>query len=558
MFGLKEFIAKKLKATDKAKNEPDNVKKSVVQDSQARVAKNNRQDNISLGSYGAALSIDKEKLTNLYLTSITGYTGYNSQSSEDIRNFFRIICENPLVNQAAKNLVTKILLPEQSCSGVGVDFRLEYKNLKKIRTDIASKDNTIDLTKEKEYIVRVIDEIYKAQIKEICILSGEKANAYAALEHSIVTMALEGVSYLIWLEEEDIFIHRKKQDLYYGAFDVKKVGLSELDYICRGDGTIKKRITGEIVKYLFKSEEASIVLTFSPELVVVMGFRAKHNNLVYQPFYLDALDGIIAISKIKSSLSSRADRDAKVHFVASPDQVSTIDVSQGVAEEFVSNLKNFMEVADKNSATFCMGSDVPLRITPLNPNATSEGVEMLQFLYATVAIALGSTYAELSGDASRGNFASEQAQQQLLTDRIEGIQLILSTALRKFVDIIIKKRVVKAILQRSQESEDAGFIEIFSQFNIDYDLLFAKLKSLEPLKDQEGLIRLYQAGLLSNESAMRELGYDPDEEIPRIDRTKEKELERTQAYSQNGEQPKRPYVKSGLFVGKANSKSKNQ
>lgn len=532
------------KITTPFKNGSNNKSVPIIKDTQADNARIQNNLNKNLQPFGASLLINREYIENIYLASLTVYSGYQNQNTSASQSFFKLIYENPIVNQAAQNLVTKILIADNSGVGVGVDFKLDFLCSSDVQKDISNEKEREENTKEREYIIRVLDSIYKEFIKEIGVLSGKDVNGYSILSHTIITAALDGYSFLIWLKEEKRFIHRSKNDLFLSIIDLKSQGIDDEKYYSSFDGMIRDKITGKILKYVFKSEKGNGGIIFDEKEVIMIAFASKSNNRLFMPFYMDAISDIVAITKLKSSLAQRADLNARFHAIASPKNVSTIDVSQGVASDFLDKFKAFIEDSKNNDSLVLMGSDVPLEFTQLNQNATNEGIEMLQMLYASVATSLCSTYAELSGDSSRGNFASEQAQQQLLITRVENIQLSISSDIRKFVNIILNECVMKKIVSDSLDGKNKDVLSLLNdKYKVDFDLMFVKMKSLEPLKDQESLVRLYQAGLMSQETGIKKVGLDPDEESPKIQRNKDK-------MNKEGENlVKRPYVKSGIYSG---------
>lgn len=562
---LKSFSKKSL-----SKKEVVNIN---LYDDQLEKAKSiQKASSKTVGPYRDQVVIRRDAYAELVSDYWTGSTPKGSDQLKVHSNIMSIIGNLPLIFNCAVNLSTRILSIDTAGTGVDINFKITKKKLdRKINYNGISSEEIDKERIEKEFIASLLDDAYNLAVQEIAILSGKKTNAYSILSHTITISALESYSFIIFRpfhknDNEKISVeikcfHKTKDDLSdcyiksienlsFSDKETEDMFIFEKDTLSFSNGFFRCNFTGEIKYFSFKDEFLKPFI-ISEKYVILWGFRSKTNKDLFVPFYHEQLNNIQNIVALTYNLSNKSRIDASLNAIVSPHPSDSPLTSAGAsigARDLAESLKAASEAMKKEANNMnIVFSTVPLNITQLNANASSEGLAFLKFLEANVAVALYSTYTEISGDSANDNFSSAQAQQHILTARIQALQMMFAGDIRKFVNIILKKIVLPKL------EENSDFFRLISsseaKYEIDFDLLFNKIKSLDPLKDMEALVRLNTAGVMSKQTLMTRVDLDPNEELVRIEIEQKKQQE-MMAEQSDLNTIKRPYVKSGEFVGK--------
>lgn len=539
----------------------------------------------SVGAFRNQVLIDPAKYENLLLGTFN-LGNKDISSDNDFNNLMVLIRNHPLIKTLAKNIPIKILNIDSAGTGVDLNFKISkiIKNrcVEEIDEELSEEEEKKEI-KEKEFLSKIMDDAYNKAVQSIGVLSGKTTNAYNMLSHAIVVSALEGYSFLIWVSipkkikkngfEETIiekkFIHRVKDDLQMSETPfikdyIKQQTGQELYF---ANGMIKCAYTGEIKFFCFQQEGNSAGAIIIPEdKVVLIGFKYENNKDLFLPFFIDQLGTIQSIMAIQKNLANKVRLEATISCMVSPkagnDPISSAGSSMNSEDVAIAIHQAIEEMKKDNNAINVLFSKTPIEVTQLNSNIASQGIELLKHLFAFLSTSLYSTYTECSGDSANDNFASAQAQQLLLSNRVTGLHMMLSGDIRKFANIILNE-VVYPELRENFDFHKLVVSKHTKKYEIDFDLIFAKIKSLDPLKDTESLLRLVQSGVMSKETLIKMTDLDPNEELPKIMVEKRSEAEMRMAEAEKmseiaaennntGEKdlkPKRPYNKSGKYVG---------
>lgn len=527
----------------------------------------------SVGAFRNQVLIDPAAYEELLLGTFNlGSRDITSDTKFD--NLMVLIRNHPLIKTLAKNIPIKILSIDSAGTGVDLNFKIlkiiKSRCIEEIGEDLSEEEEKREI-KEKEFLSKIMDDAYNKAVQSIGVLSGKKTNAYNMLSHAIVVSALEGYSFLIWIEfgNEKKFIHRVKDDLqmsetpFIKEYIKSQIG-SELYF---ANGMIKCSYTGEVRFFCFQQEgNPAGTIIYPEDLVVLIGFRYENNKDLFLPFFIDQLGTIQSIMAIQKNLANKVRLEATISCMISPkagnDPISSAGSSMNSEDVAIAIHQAIEEMKKDNNAINVLFSKTPIEVTQLNNNVASQGIDLLKHLFAFLSTSLYSTYTECSGDSANDNFASAQAQQLLLSNRVTGLHMMLSGDIRKFANIILNK-VVYPELEENLDFHRLVVSKYTKKYEIDFDLIFAKIKSLDPLKDTESLLRLVQSGVMSKETLIKMTDLDPNEELPKImvEKRSESEMrlieaekmsEIAAANNNSDEQdlkPKRPYNKSGKYVG---------
>lgn len=528
----------------------------------------------SVGPFRNQVLIDPAEYEELLLGTFN-LGGRDITSDTKFDNLMVLIRNHPLIKTLAKNIPIKILNIDSAGTGVDLNFKIlkiiKSRCVEEIDEDLSEEEEKKEI-KEKEFLSKIMDDAYNKAVQSIGVLSGKKTNAYNMLSHAIVVSALEGYSFLIWIEfgNEKKFIHRVKDDLqmsetpFIKEYIKSQIG-AELYF---ANGMIKCSYTGEVRFFCFQQEgNPTGTIIYPEDLVVLIGFRYENNKDLFLPFFIDQLGTIQSIMAIQKNLANKVRLEATISCMISPkagnDPISSAGSSMNSEDVAIAIHQAIEEMKKDNNAINVLFSKTPIEVTQLNNNVASQGIDLLKHLFAFLSTSLYSTYTECSGDSANDNFASAQAQQLLLSNRVTGLHMMLSGDIRKFAKIILNK-VVYPELETNYDFHRLVVSKYTKKYEIDFDLIFAKIKSLDPLKDTESLLRLVQSGVMSKETLIKMTDLDPNEELPKIMVEKKSEAEMrlieaekmseiAAANNNSDEQdlkPKRPYNKSGKYVGR--------
>jgi len=562
---------------------------TIIADQQQTKAEqgfNNRSR--AVGAFRNEVLIDPSAYEDRLLNGTYNLSHQGASANSEFNDLLVLIRSQPLIKTLAKNLTTKILNSDGAGTGVDLNFKIS-KIIAKRKVDEVeeelSEEKERKETKEKEFLSKIMDDAYNKAVQSIGVLSGKSTNAYNMLSHAIVISALEGYSFLIWVEVkkwerknetndfviEKKFIHRVKDDLQMSETaaikDFIAKQLNQRISLSFANGMIKCSYTGEIKYFCFQVDgDAAGTIIVPEEKVVLIGFKYENNKDLFMPFFIDQLGTIQSIMAIQKNLANKVRLEASLSCIVSPptgnDPISSAGSSLN-AEEVAVAIKQAIDEMKKDSNSLnILFSKTPINVTQLNNNTASQGIDLLKHLFAFLSTSLYSTYTECSGDSANDNFASAQAQQLLLSNRVTGLHMMLSGDIRKFANIILNEAVYPGLT----ENDDFHKLVFGSmkKYEIDFDLIFAKIKSLDPLKDTESLLRLVQSGVMSKETLIKMTDLDPNEELPKImiEKRSEAEMRMMEAEkmseiasansdaNEDSVKPKRQYNKTGEYVGK--------
>jgi vacuolar-type H+-ATPase catalytic subunit A/Vma1 len=207
-----------------------------------------------------------------------------------------------------------------------------------------------------------------------------------------------------------------------------------------------------------------------------------------------------------NAIAMRTENSARVGAIIHPRETITLNGQQ--FNNNVSNLADAIIDAARNKAVSIIPFSEPVEVKTLNVTAVDDGLKAYFAIIGTIAVQNYCTFAELTGDDSRANFASTVQTQQAKINEVEKLQLKLDAYFKKVIDVLFYLSIEEFEKQSAYAS-----LHLLKKYHISYKRNYNRMHTVEPFKEDESIRRNLEAGILTMEEAQSRLGVDVDQEL---------------------------------------------